>query len=97
MRESLFLETLPGPFVEAAKRRMHIIPDEAEHMIAIASKPDFCTLPPELGGGRADVLDVAILDECIGGKHKGEVAVVFLENGVEVVACAQCKQFFWCM
>lgn len=92
---SILNEITPRDFFENVKRQMHLFTETDEPVLAIAQQPDFVTLPEQLGGGRANVLDAVILKGCIVGKHQGEVAVVFVDGGVEVVACPECDQFYW--
>lgn len=93
--DSLFASNTPSDFIEGVRRRLHIWESPEEPMLALAAQPDWCTLPPELGGGRAEVLETRLVDHCIVKQHAGACAVVSVAGDILVVACATCNQFFW--
>jgi len=93
--DSLFTHVTPEAFIAAARAKLHVFEMKEEKALAVAGQPDYCTLPPELGGGRANVLEVKLISFCPVGKHESLCAAVGLEGDIVVVACQHCNQFFW--
>jgi hypothetical protein len=73
-------------------RALDVSEDLGTPALIFASRPDWVTAPPELGGGRLD-----ILAEGSRGCPKCETSVSFyaLERSLGVFNCGPCGQFFW--